>query len=80
MLSYISALLAMTGIVRSAPFAAVKRDSCPTYMVIEAPGLGDLYGSWTEPTTDQLLAGLAGGERYVLKSAWSSSLCVMTSC
>lgn len=42
-------------------------DTCPSYIVIEAPGLGDKGGYWTGPTTYGILNGLKGGERYTLQ-------------
>jgi hypothetical protein len=57
-------------LITAAPLTNPKRQipTCPTYMVIEAPGLGDYDGYWTGPTTAGILAGLPGGERYLLKT------------
>ena len=53
----------------SVPSVSVPKipKGCPAYYVVEAPGLGDQVGYWTEPTTDAILAGLAGGTRYALQ-------------
>nr|XP_031859236.1 uncharacterized protein CI109_005264 [Kwoniella shandongensis]KAA5526308.1 hypothetical protein CI109_005264 [Kwoniella shandongensis] len=62
-------LLVSAQLARSVPVASSDleaRATCPTYKVIEAPGLGDDSGTWTSPTTFQLLHDLAGGERYLL--------------
>ncbi|KAK8861187.1 hypothetical protein IAR55_002006 [Kwoniella newhampshirensis] len=69
-------LLVCSLLARSIPLTPrdnEPRATCPTYMVIEAPGLADSAGSWTSPTTNQLLKALPGGERYLLKTPPPSS-------
>ena len=54
--------------------AGLTLNTCPKYIVIEAPGLGDKGGGWTGPTTAGILNGLSGGLRYTLK--WVVLLCL----
>jgi len=63
---YSLALLALASLISAAPLA--PRADCPRYIVIEAPGLGDQVGWWTAPLTYEIMKGLAGGERYNLKT------------
>lgn len=67
MWSLLSLLLALP-LTTSIPLQPRQLSSCPNYMVIEAPGLGDPTGTWTSDTTEGILAGLSGGQRYLMKT------------